>query len=157
MPKIDLANIPLKTGSNYPAPYAIEMAGRSSQRLGDAAGLTQFGVNITILAPGSRSSLRHWHENQDEFVIVIEGDLTLVDDTGDTPLGPGDCAAFPAGDANGHHIVNKSQSEGRFLVVGTRTETEVGHNSDIDMMVEFKDGAANFTRRDGSPLPVADQ
>jgi uncharacterized cupin superfamily protein len=153
MPKIDLSKIPLKAGSDYPAPYAAEMAGRSSQRLGDSAGLTQFGVNITILAPGAKSSLRHWHEQQDEFLIVIAGNLTLVDDNGATPLGAGDCAAFPAGDANGHHIVNRSGSEGRFLVVGQRTDTEVAHYSDVDMRVEMTAGKYAFTRRDGTPLP----
>ena len=152
MPKIDLTKIAPKSGSIYPAPYDAEMAGRSSLRLGDDAGLTQFGVNITVLSPGAKSSLRHWHENQDEFVIVIAGDLTLVDDSGNAPLAPGDCAAFPAGDANGHHIVNNSNSEGRFLVIGTRTDNEIAHYSDIDMRVEMAAGKANFTRRDGSRL-----
>ena len=152
MPKIDLSANPPTTGSIYPAPYDAEMAGRSYLRLGDGAGITQFGVNITILAPGAKSSLRHWHENQDEFVMAIAGELTLIDDAGDTNLQPGDCAAFPAGDANGHQIVNRSQSEGRFLVIGTRTDTEVAHYSDIDMKVTFDAGGFNFTQKDGAPL-----
>ncbi len=152
MPKIDLGALPIQTGSNYPEPYNSEMDGRSGLCLGDGAGLTQFGVNITILAPGAKSSMRHWHEQQDEFVMVMVGKLTLVDDTGDTTLNAGECAAFPAGDANGHHIVNRSQSAGRFLVIGHRTAIEVAHYSDVDMMVELSPGSANFTRRDGGPL-----
>lgn len=153
MPKIDLDTLTATSGSGYPAPHDAEMTGRSNLRLGDGAGLSQFGVNITILAPGAKSSLRHWHENQDEFLIVTAGDLVLVEDQGETALAVGDCAAFPAGTANGHHVVNKSNSEGRFLIVGTRTATETAWYSDHDLMVEIQDGTFNFTRKDGSPLP----
>ncbi|MEV8465762.1 cupin domain-containing protein [Fluviibacterium sp. DFM31] len=151
MPKIDPATVPLKTGSIYPAPYDAQMAGRSSLRLGQAGGLTQFGVNLVILQPGARSSLRHWHLNEDEFVMVLEGDLTLVDDDGETAMGPGDCAAFPAGDANGHCFVNRSEAEGRFLVVGSKAPHEVATYSDIDLKVTMAEGTATFTRKDGSP------
>ncbi len=152
MPKVDLANVPLKTGSIYPAPHDTEMEGRASLRVGDAGGLTQFGANIVILQPGAKSSLRHWHEEQDEFVVMLSGECTLVDDSGETPMRPGDCAAFPAGDANGHHFVNRTDTEARFLVVGTRTPTETAHYSDIDMMVELGPDGFEFTRKDGSPL-----
>lgn len=152
MPKIDLSAIERKTGSAYPAPYDAEMDGRSSMRIGDAAGLSQFGVNITMLEPGAKSSIRHWHVHEDEFVMVTQGQLTLVDDTGETPLKAGDCAAFPAGEANGHHIINKSSQPGAFLVVGHRADNEVAHYSDVDMMVRFENGAAVFTRRDGTAI-----
>ena len=152
MPKIDLSKVPLRTGSIYPAPYDAEMEGRASLRVGDAGGLGQFGANIVILAPGAKSSLRHWHERQDEFVVMLEGECTLVDDTGRSVMRRGDCAAFPAGDGNGHHFVNESGAEARFLVVGTRTPTETAHYSDVDLMVKIGPEGAVFTRRDGSPL-----
>lgn len=152
MPKIDIQNVPTKTGSSYPAPYNAAMAGRSQQRLGDAAGLTQFGANLVRLAPGAMSSLRHWHERQDEFLVVTEGALTLVDDHGETVLVPGDCCAFPAGDPNGHHIVNRSEADGAFVVVGTRTKTETGWYPDHDLKVDVADGTMRFLRRDGGEV-----
>ena len=153
MPKIDLTNIPLKTGSGYPGKLATTMDGRAQQAVGDAGGITQFGANIVTLAPGALSSLRHWHEQQDEILVVISGKLTLVDDTGDTRLLPGDVAAFPAGDENGHHLINKSDTDAKFFVVGTRTPTETGWYSDHDMKVTADQSGFHFTRRDDSPLP----
>jgi uncharacterized cupin superfamily protein len=153
MPKLDLATVPVKTGSIYPEPYASQMAGRSSLRLGDAGGLTQFGANLVILAPGAKSSLRHWHQHEDEFVMVTLGECTLVQDEGETLMTVGDCAAFPAGNANGHHFINKSSREARFLVVGTKAKYEVATYSDVDMRVVMENKTASFTRRDGSPLP----
>ncbi|MDU8909913.1 cupin domain-containing protein [Aestuariicoccus sp. MJ-SS9] len=155
MPKIDIQALPVKTGSGYPAPLDREMEGRSQVRLGDPAGLTQFGVNLVRLEPGAKSSLRHWHETQDEFLVVTEGTLTLRDDHGDTPLHAGDCAAFPAGDRNGHHIVNLSETPGSFVVVGTRTETETAWYSDHDMKVAMDATGLTFTRRDGSDIEPA--
>jgi uncharacterized cupin superfamily protein len=152
MPKINLDDVPEQTGTIYPPQYAGEMDGRSSKRLGPASGLTQFGVNIVTLAPGAKSSLRHWHENQDEFAMVTQGNLTLIDDGGETALAAGDCCAFPKGDGNAHHIVNQSGETGAFLVVGTHTPTECGHYADIDMKVEFSDGKAVFTRKDGTAI-----
>ena len=151
MPKLDLTRVPEKTGSIYPAPYAEQMAGRASLRLGQAGGLTQFGVNLVTLDPGARSSLRHWHQNEDEFVMVTEGQLMLVQDDGETPMGPGECAAFPAGDGNGHHFVNRSDRIAQFLVVGSRAPREVATYSDVDMKVEMAGGKATFTYRDGTP------
>lgn len=150
--KIDLASVEVKTGSGYPGALAAKMDGRSQQAVGDAAGLTQFGANIVKLAPGALSSLRHWHEEQDEILVVLTGELTLVDDTGDTQLLPGDCAAFPAGIANGHHLINRSNADGSFFVVGTRTATETGWYSDEDMMVTVDADGFKFTRKDGEPL-----
>lgn len=152
MPKIDLNKVPLKTGSNYPDKLAAMVGARTQQRVGEAGGLSQFGANIVTLPPDTLSSLRHWHEQQDEFLIVLSGELTLIDDFGETPLLPGDCASFPAGEPNGHHIINKSGANGSFLVVGTHTETETGWYSDLDMKVGVDKGTFTFTRKDGSPL-----
>lgn len=148
---IDQTRCPVKTGSIYPEPYATEMQGRSSLRLGDAGGLTQFGANLVILEPGAKSSLRHWHKVEDEFVMVTEGECTLIQDEGETVMRPGDCAAFPAGDTNGHHFINRTDRVAKFLVVGTRSRHEVATYSDVDMMVEMKDGKAAFTYKDGIP------
>jgi uncharacterized cupin superfamily protein len=150
MPVIDPAAVPVKTGSIYPSPYAEMMAGRSSLRLGDAGGLTQFGVNLVTLEPGALSSLRHWHLNEDEFVMVTEGECTLVQDAGETVMRPGDCAAFPAGDPDGHHFINRTDSVARFLVVGSKAQHEVATYSDVDMQVEMAGGKARFTYKDGS-------
>lgn len=151
MPIIDQTKCPVKTGSIYPEPYASEMRGRSSLRLGDAGGLTQFGANLVILEPGAKSSLRHWHLNEDEFVMVTEGECTLIDDAGAHVMRPGDCAAFPAGDTNGHHFINRTDRVAKFLVVGTRSPHEVATYSDVDMRVEIRDGRATFTYKDGTP------
>jgi uncharacterized cupin superfamily protein len=151
MPKIDLTKVPVKTGSIYPSPYAEMVAGRSSQRLGDAGGLTQFGVNLVTLQPGAMSSLRHWHMAEDEFVMVTEGEFIMVQDEGETVMRPGDCAAFPAGSTNGHHFVNRTGHPASFLVVGSRAKREVATYSDIDLKVEIEGGKAVFTRKDGTP------
>ena len=151
MPKIDLAKVPVKTGSIYPEPYATQMQGRSSLRLGQAGGLTQFGANLVILAPGARSSLRHWHRHEDEFVMVTQGTCVLIEDAGETVMRPGDCAAFPAGAADGHCLVNRSKTEARFLVVGTKAASEVATYSDVDLRVEMEGGQARFTYKDGTP------
>ncbi len=154
MPKLDLARVPVKTGSIYPSPFAEMMAGRSSLRLGEAGGLTQFGVNLVTLAPGARSSLRHWHLNEDEFVMVTQGECTMHLDAGPTIMRAGDCAAFPAGVADGHCFVNHTDTEARFLVIGTKAPREVATYSDEDLMVTLtpgEKGAAVFTYKDGTP------
>jgi uncharacterized cupin superfamily protein len=151
MPVIDRSKVPVKTGSIYPEPYASQMAGRASLRLGDAGGLTQFGVNEVILQPGAMSSLRHWHAREDEFVMILAGECTLVQDAGETVMRPGDCAAFPAGDPDGHHFINRSGAEARFLVIGSRMNPEKATYSDVDLQVELKDGKASFTHKDGTP------
>lgn len=153
MAKIDLSRIVPKTGSGYPEPYASMMSKRSYLMLGNAGGLTQFGANITILEPGGISSMRHWHMNEDEFVMVTKGQVVLIDDAGETMLREGDCAAFPAGVENGHHFINNSDAEARFLVIGTRASRETVYYSDVDMMVNDVDGVGEFTRKDGSPMP----
>ena len=153
MPKLDLNALPSETGSGYPAEFDQGFEKRHTTRLTNPGGITQFGVNHVRLEPGAKSSLRHWHEEQDEFLVVTEGQLTLVDDHGDTPLSPGDCCAFPKGDGNGHCIANHSDTDGAFIVVGTRTPTETAHYPDIDLKyVQGSDGYS-FTRKDGSPMP----
>lgn len=147
---IDPAACPVKTGSIYPEPYASMMAGRSSLRLGDAGGLTQFGANLVTLQPGALSSLRHWHRHEDEFVMVTAGECTLIEDGGETVMRAGDCAAFPAGVANGHHFVNRSDRVATFLVIGSRAPREVATYSDVDLRVELEAGRARFTYRDGT-------
>ena len=152
MPVIDQDKLPVKTSTIYPAPYDAEMGGRRSVRLGDTVGLTQFGANLTILEPNAKSSLRHWHHNQDEFVVVTQGTVTLVDDNGETEMTVGQCAGFPAGDTNGHQFINKSTTQACFVVIGTRTPTETAVYSDIDMKLDITDGKFEFTHKDGSPL-----
>ena len=152
MPKLDLSKIETQRGSTYPGKLKEPCMGRSVQRIGHAGGLTQYGVNLVTLDPGSASSLRHYHLEQDEFLMVTQGVCTLIDDDGEHEMRPGDCAAFPAGDANGHHMVNLSDDYASFLVVGTHTKTETGIYSDVDMMVKIADGQFDFTRKDGSPL-----
>jgi uncharacterized cupin superfamily protein len=150
MPKLDLSQVPVKTGSIYPEPYASMVKGRSSLRLGDAGGLTQFGVNLVMLEPGAMSSLRHWHMAEDEFVMVTEGECVMVQDEGETVMRPGDCAAFPAGSTNGHHFLNRSDRVAKFLVIGSKARREVATYSDVDLMVEIEAGKARFTYKDGT-------
>lgn len=150
MPKLDLSSVPVKTSSIYPEPYASMMKGRSSMRLGDAGGLTQFGANLVMLEPGAMSSLRHWHMAEDEFVIITEGTCILVQDEGETVMQPGDCAAFPAGSTNGHHFLNRTDKVAKFLVVGSKAGREVATYSDVDMKVEMEAGKARFTYKDGT-------
>ena len=152
MPKIDIASLPVRAGSAYPGGYAAQIGDRRQVALGDPMGLTQFGVNQVTLGPGGQSALRHWHVEQDEFLVMLSGTCTLIDDAGETPLHPGDCAAFPANDGNGHHLVNNTDQDATFVVVGTRTKTETGHYSDVDMMVRFDEDGFHFTRRDGSEI-----
>ncbi|WP_134681658.1 cupin domain-containing protein [Paracoccus ravus] len=150
MPKLDLATAPVKRGSIYPEPYASQMAGRSSLRLGEMAGLTQFGVNLVMLEPGAVASLRHWHLREDEFAIVLSGALILIEDAGETPMGPGDCAAWKAGEANGHRFVNRTDAQASFLVIGSKDPDEVCTYSDVDLKLLLTGGKPRFTYHDGS-------
>lgn len=151
MPKLDLASVPVKTGSIYPEPFAAMMAGRSSLRLGQAGGLTQFGVNLVTLEPSALSSLRHWHLVEDEFVMVTAGECVMVTDAGEKVMRPGDCAAFPAGVADRHHFINRSAETASFLVIGTKAAREVATYSDVDLVVTVENGSATFTHKDGNP------
>ena len=148
--KINPTTVPVKTGTIYPPPYDAEVNGRSSLRLGQAGGLTQFGVNIVILAPGAKSSMRHWHLNEDEFVMILQGDCTMMQDAGPVIMRVGDCAAFPAGVPDGHCFINHSNAEVRFLVVGYKAKTEVATYSDVDLRCEQSGGVNRFTYKDGT-------
>jgi uncharacterized cupin superfamily protein len=149
MPKIDVSAVPEISGSGYPAPFRDPVIGRHSRPLGDAGGLTQFGVKLVRLQPGAASSQRHWHEAEDEFVYMLEGELMLVESNGETRMLPGDAATFPAGVANGHHLVNRSAGDSTFLVVGTRASRERCHYPDVDLMFVADDVGERYTNRSG--------
>ena len=151
MPKIDVSSLPERTGSAYPAPFDEIAKDRARKRLGDVAGLTQFGVNLMHLPPGAGSSQRHWHTGSDEFVYVISGEVVLVSDDGEEVLRAGDAAGFKAGDTNGHCLQNRSNGDACVLEVGTRTATDIGHYSDIDMVAPADGRPSVYTRRDGTP------
>ncbi len=152
MPKIDISKIPDDIATGYPPPYNKVVEGRSRKRLARAAGLTQYGVNICTLKPGAASSQRHWHENEDEFVFVLEGEVVLFEDDGETVLKSGDAAAWKAGVANGHCLVNRSNRDAVFIEVGSRAARERAHYSDIDMKVERDDKGMHYTRKNGEPF-----
>jgi len=151
MPKIDIAKIPVDTGSGYPGPLRQVVTGRERKRLGNAVGLDQFGVNLTTLKPGAASSLRHWHHNEDEFVFILEGKVVLIDDSGETVLKPGDAAGFKANDPNGHHLVNRSNRNALLLEIGTRSKHERAEYSDVDLLVIRDDKGARYTHKNGEP------
>lgn len=152
MPKIDIDNIKIETGSVYPAHLAKAIEGRSRQRLGNAVGLSQFGVNLCRLVPGASSSLRHWHLSEDEFVYVLEGEVTLCEDGGETVLKPGDAAGWKAGVANGHCLVNRSQSDVVVLEIGSRHDREVAEYPDHDLKFERDGDSRKVTRKNGEPF-----
>jgi len=138
--------------SSYPEPFASRVAGREKRPLGDLFGLRNFGVNLTRLAPGAMSALRHAHSRQDEFVYVLEGRPTLVTDDGETPLEPGMCAGFRAGSGEGHHLVNRSAQDVVYLEVGDRTGGDEASYPDDDLKAALDpDGRWRFTRKDGTP------
>ena len=151
MPKIDIAKVPVDGRSNYPEPFNRIVAGRSRLRLGKAAGLDQFGVNLTTLTPGAASSLRHWHEKEDEFVFILRGEVVLIEDDGETVLKPGDAAGFKANSGNGHHLVNKSSSDVVLLEIGSRAKRERAEYSDVDMQIVRDENGARYSHKDGRP------
>jgi uncharacterized cupin superfamily protein len=152
-PWLDPMSVLPRRGSGYPPPFAEQVAGREKRALGDALGLTQFGVNLVTLPPGAWSSQRHWHVHEDEFIYVLEGEVTLVTDAGEKVLGPDMAAGFLAGKADGHHLINRSDKPVRYLEVGTRAESEVAHYSDVDMVARKEKGRFVFTRKNGEPCP----
>jgi uncharacterized cupin superfamily protein len=154
MPKIDISKITPRAGSSYPTAFKAPIVGREKYALGDAVGLTQFGVNLTRLKPGAASSLRHWHENEDELIFVIEGEIVLIEDAGETLLRPGDAAGFKAGVANGHQLANKSARDALYLEIGTRAPTERSHYPDVDLAGVKDERGYRFTRKSGEPYPA---
>ena len=149
MKKIDLSAVAVEDGSSYPPPFDQPCIGQTCQRLGRSRGLSLFGVNLSVIPPGGWSSQRHWHSHEDEFVWVVEGELTLVTDAGEEVLRAGDCAAFRAGDPDGHHLVNRSARPAKVLEVGNADARDVCVYSDIDMVVG--PGDAGYRRADGAP------
>lgn len=151
MPKLDFTNIPVDTRTGYPPPFDRVVVGRERKRLGNAAGLDQFGVNLTTLRPGAASALRHWHEREDEFVYVLEGELVLIENEGESVLGPGDAVGFKANTPNGHHLINKSDRPAVYLEIGTRSRHERVVYSDVDLLVVRDDSGVRYTRKTGEP------
>ena len=147
---INLQAVPESTGTNYPEPFKALVAGRIRKRLGDAAGLTNFGVNLVKLQPGSWSSIRHWHSLQDEFIYVLEGELTLVTHGGEQVLKPGTAAGFPAGEADGHHLINRSDTVAVYLEIGDRTAGDEVTYPDADLVAKRSSEGDVFTHKDGS-------
>jgi uncharacterized cupin superfamily protein len=151
MPKIDITSVSERKGSGYPAPFHLVAGERVRQRLGDAGGLTQFGVNLLRLPPGAWSSQRHWHSAEDEFVWVLSGEVTLVTDSGEQILRAGDCAAFPKERPDGHHLINRSNEVAVLIEVGTRSADDICEYPDIDLRIDGRVG--QFTHKDGTPYP----
>jgi uncharacterized cupin superfamily protein len=151
MPKIDVKSLPVITGTTYPKPFDEPCRSRQSTRIGVAAGLTQFGVNLTRLPPGTWSSQRHWHTHEDELVYVLEGEVMLVEDDGEHLLRTGDAAGFKAGAPNGHHLVNRGSVDAVLLTVGSRIDDDHGEYSDIDMkfLPGRYSGKGGYTRKSG--------
>ena len=146
------AEVPARTRpSNYPEPFASRMAGRLKRPLGEVFGLSNFGVNLTRLAPGAVSALRHAHSKQDELVYILEGHPTLHTDEGRTTLAPGMCAGFRKGTGNGHRLVNETGADVVYLEVGDRTPGDEGSYPDDDIKAAFVEGKWKFVHKDGSP------
>ena len=147
MPKVDLTSIERISRTGYPPPFNEAVAGRHYRRLAPASGLTDFGVSEVTLDPGAWSSQRHWHDGEDEFLVMVEGEAVLVEDDGRTVMRPGDLAAWPKGVANGHHVVNDCEARCRFIVFGGGTNTGGGY-SDIDLMFTADN---RYIHKDGTP------
>lgn len=149
MLKIDLDAIPQTNATGYPAPYAAAVRNRLYRRLAPASGIADFAISHVVLRPGAWSGQRHWHEREDEFLVMIAGTAVLIDDHGRTPLGPGDCVAYPKGDGNGHHLVNEGDADCVFVAVGGTSLSDC-HYPDIDMHLP---AGGDFRRKDGSGFP----
>lgn len=135
----------------YPAPFAARVEGRDKTQLGDLFGLTNFGINLTRLAPGAISALRHYHEKQDEFVYILQGEATLITDEGETQMSPGMCAGFKAGSGNAHHLINRTSNDVIYLEIGDRTPETKATFPDDDIQGVQIDGKWSVTHKDGTP------
>jgi uncharacterized cupin superfamily protein len=151
--RIDPADIPPVVGTLYPPPFDQPCRARERRKLGDAAGLTQFGVNLLTLRPGAWSSQRHFHTHTDEFVYVLSGEVVLLSAGGEELLKAGDAAGFKGGDRDGHCLQNRSSADVVVLEVGSRIEEDVGHYPDLDMVAPARGQPAMFTKRDGTAYP----
>lgn len=150
-PALDPRALTPRTGCNYPEIYAGPVKAREKHVVGDALGLTQFGVNLVRLKPGVMSAQRHWHTREDEFVMVLEGELALVTDAGEQVLGPGMAAGFPAGSGDGHHLINRSERDAVYLEIGARDAADDVDYPDIDLIRRKTDGKRAFFHKDGTP------
>ncbi len=150
MPKIDLEAISQTNATGYPDPFDKQVDGRWYRRLAPASGLTRMGASHVVLKPQAWSSQRHWHEGEDELVIMLSGTAVLIDDGGETQLVAGDICAFPAGERNGHHMINRSNADCVFVAISTGSRAKGGGYSDIDMMFT----ADSYIHKDGTPYPV---
>jgi uncharacterized cupin superfamily protein len=157
MPKIDIDQIKVDTYTGYPEPFRQAVLGRERKRLGNAVGLDQFGVNLSRLRPGAASSQRHWHQNEDELVYVLEGELVLVEDGGETVLRPGEAAGWKAGVPNGHCLINRTDRDAVYIEIGSRAAREVANYPDIDMRAERDDKGMRYVRKDGAPYPGSER
>lgn len=153
MPIVKISTVKPVTGSGYPEPYNLGSGHYQAWQMSDAGGLTQFGAIIETLKPGAMSSQRHWHENEDEFLYMLSGELVLVEDNGDQILKTGDAAAWKAGIANGHHLQNRSEEPASFLIVGSRAEKDTCHYPDIDLVFHCNGDDHHFTHKDGTNYP----
>jgi uncharacterized cupin superfamily protein len=152
MPRIDIARVQAQQIASYPKEFAPVISGREKQRIGDAVGLTQFGVNITRIKAGSASALRHWHEREDEFVYMLEGELVRCENDGETILKAGDAAGFKAGSGVAHCLVNRTGRDAIYLEVGTRAESERVHYPDVDFMMERDASGRRYFRKSGERI-----
>jgi uncharacterized cupin superfamily protein len=152
MPRIDISRIPAQQIASYPKEFAAVISGREKQRIGDAVGLTQFGVNITRIKAGAASALRHWHEQEDEFIYVLEGELVLQENDGETLLRPGDAAGFKAASGVAHCLINRTQHDAVYLEVGTRAASERVHYPDVDFLMERDATGRRYFRKSGEPI-----
>jgi uncharacterized cupin superfamily protein len=157
MPKIDIDNLKTDSRTGYPEPFRQIVLGRVRKRLGNAAGLTQFGVNLTTLKPGAASAQRHWHTAEDEFVYVLAGELVLCEDGGEVVMRPGDAAGFKAGVANGHCLINRSDRDAVYLEVGTRAARERAEYPDIDLRMERDERGGRYLHKSGEPYPGSER
>jgi uncharacterized cupin superfamily protein len=149
---VEAISVPSVSGTNYPEHLRKFVAGRSKRKLGDAFGLRNFGVNLTTLAPGAMSALRHWHTKQDEFVYIVEGEAVLVTDAGEQVLRPGMVAGFPAGKEDGHHLINRSQRDVVYIEIGDRLPGDAADYPDMDMVTRQQpDGRWMYFHRNGEP------
>jgi len=153
MPKIDIAKIPVDTVNMYPDPFWQPIKGRERKRLGNAVGLSQFGVNLTTLKPGTWSSQRHWHRNEDEFIFVLEGEIVLCEEHGEIVLKPGDAAGWKANSGVGHCLINRSNKDAVYIEVGTRVVNDTVVYSDIDMRLERDRSGNRYLHKNGESYP----
>jgi uncharacterized cupin superfamily protein len=154
LPALEPAAVPEVRGSIYPEPFRSRMGDRVKRRLGNACGMTQFGVNLVTLGPGGQSALRHWHTLEDEFVYVLEGEVVLVTDAGEQVLTAGMCNGYPAGSRDGHHFINRSAGPALYLEVGTRVKGDTAFYPDDDLMWRDDGDGEYAAHKDGRKYPA---